>query len=210
MGFEMAGGDAMWTKSPGGFEFGIQGFQHGPPVPKSITFFLDGSAMIHDQYGRPIRAAVGADSSTLRFADVPPDGNREGTVTARPQFATHAQTIAALAAEQIDWLAYEVRWRDRSGQVRGRGRLTLAEAVKLQAQLAKDGYAMVVMERTISCAGWPQLPYEELKKLPEVPPTPASELCKIPDPALRRDALRLRHEADAARVAEVGTQEAVA
>jgi hypothetical protein len=52
------------------------------------------------------------------------------------------------------------------------------------------------------CAGWPQLPYEQLKGMKELPPTPVEELRKIKDPALRKDALRIRREVDAAREKE--------
>lgn len=50
--------------------------------------------------------------------------------------------------------------------------------------------------QTITHAGWPQLPYAELIKLKELPPTPLEELRKIKDDQLRRDALRARREYD--------------
>lgn len=52
-------------------------------------------------------------------------------------------------------------------------------------------------------AGWPQLPYAELKKLPELPPTPLEELRKIRDPELRRDALRIRREVDEVKMRDL-------
>ena len=57
--------------------------------------------------------------------------------------------------------------------------------------------------RTLVCAGWPQLPYTVLKELSELPPTPLEELRKIRDPALRKDALRARREADEIRTKEM-------
>lgn len=189
--------------SPGGHEFGAVGWVWGAPVPKSITFFLDGSCMVCDQYGRQIRRAIQPDGSELRFADTPPDASREGTIVARPQFATHAQVLAALAAERIDWLSYEVRWVARDGARKIQAGLSREEAGKRQARLIAEGIATVVMDRTISCAGWPQLPYDELKRLPELPPTPEAELMKIRDQDLRRAALRIRRETDAARAKEL-------
>ncbi len=208
MGFESHGGESWYGRSPGGFEFGVQGWQWGPPVPKSITFFLDGSCVVCDQYGRQIRRAVLADGRELRFADGPPDGSREGAVVPRPQYASHAATIAALAAEGINWQAFELRWRDKTGAPKHRGGMTQAEAASMQARLIGEGCAPVIVDRAISAAGWPQLPYDELKKLAELPPTPLAELKKILDTNLRRDALRMRREADEAREKEMAGAEA--
>lgn len=47
----------------------------------------------------------------------------------------------------------------------------------------------------LSCAGFPQLPYEELAKLESLPPTPLDELQKIKNKALRQDCMRARREA---------------
>lgn len=207
MAFEGSGVDHFNQRSPGGFEFGVVGWVWGPPVPKSITFFLDGSAMVCDQYGRQIRRAVRPDGSELRFADTPPEANREGVISPRPQFANHAQVLAALADERIDWLAYEVRYRSKDGTQRVQSGLTMDKALKVQLRLLGEGISPVAMERTIACAGWPQLPYEQLKELPELPPTPVAELRKIPDPVLRRDALRLRKEVDQAREKEMALVE---
>lgn len=197
MGFESSGERNFAARSPGGFEFGLQGWTWGDPKPTSITFFLDNTAMVCDQYGRQILRAVAPDGREVRFADKPPDGNREGTVVPRPQFATHRQTLEALGAERINWLAYEVKWVTKTGDVRGRGGMTQEEAMKLHARMVREDCRVVTVAREISCAGWPQLPYDELRKLPELPPTPEDDLRKILDPALRRDALRARSEADA-------------
>lgn len=145
------------VQSPGGFVFGVQGWTWGEPRPRSITFFLDGTAKVSDQHGRPI-AGTETDGKKVLFAPAPP-GNDDPPGT-RAKYANHAQVIAALADERVDWLK-------------------------------------------LACAGWPQLPYAELKKLPSLPPTPLVELRKIRDPELRRDALRARREADEVREKEL-------
>lgn len=122
-------------RSPGGFVFGVQGWSWGEQRPSSITFFLDGTARVCDQHGRPIKGVV-KDGRPVYF-----------------EKCTHAQVIQHLGEERVDWTA-------------------------------------------LACAGWPQLPYEELMKLKELPPTPVAELKKIKDTALRRDALQARREAD--------------
>lgn len=198
MGFEGNGNDTFSGRSPGGFEFGVQGWAWGPPIAKSITFFLDGSAIVADQYGRPVRRAITPDGKTVNFADRPPEGNREGTVVPRPQFANHAMTLETLTAEGIDWQSYEVRWRSRDGNMRMQGRMTLDEVTRRQVKLLEEGNTAVMVERTVACAGWPQLPYEQLKRLKDLPPTPLEELAKIPDAAMRRDAMKMRREIAAA------------
>ncbi len=154
--------------------------------------------MVCDQYGRQIRRAVGSDGQVVRFADTPPEGNKDGDIVPRPQFATHAQTIEALRQERIDWLAYQVYYRSKDGSRQLRSGLTVETAGKLQMKVLQDGGSDVVVVREIACAGWPQLPYEELKKLPELPPTPMSDLIKIRDPEMRKAAMRVRREADEA------------
>lgn len=141
-------------QSPGGFVFGPQGWSWGIPMPNSITFFLDGTAMVCDQHGRPIRGCMTPEGKEIKFATTNPPANSDGKVEPRPFLASHAQVIAALAQERVDWL-----------------RLTRA--------------------------GWPQLPYEQLKQLADLPPTPEDELAKIPSKELRRAALQMRREWDA-------------
>ena len=138
--------------SPGGFVFGISGWHWGEPRPKSITFFLDNTAKVCDQHGRPIKGTI-VDTKEIRFAQGAP-GNDDAP-NARKGLATHAQVVAALATERIDWTK-------------------------------------------LACAGFPQLPYAELKKLANLPPTPIEELRKIKDAQLRKDALRARRELDEA------------
>jgi hypothetical protein len=173
------------------FSFGVQGWNWGEPRPQSITFFLDNTAMVCDQHGRPVRTVVTDDGTVLRFADSPPSANKEGDVTPRPQFATHQQVIAALTAERIDWLSYTVRYRGKDNAMKSRAGLTKEKAEEFANKLAKEGHAQVVVGRTIECAGWPQLTYDELKKLPELPPTPLEEVLKIRDKDLRDAAFRV-------------------
>lgn len=161
MAFQAQGTGPNGQVSPGGFEFGLQGWSWPAPVPKSITFFLDGTAMVCDQFGRPIRGSS-VDGKEVFFAVTPPQQDAPPKATAK--LGTHAQVVAALTAEGVKW-------------------------------------------RDLTWAGWPQLPYAELKKLDPVPPTPVSELRKIHDPDMRKDALRIRREVDTAAAAELKSVE---
>ena len=158
----MAQEDAYGATSPGGFIFGVQGWHWGEPRPVAITFFLDNTAKVSDQHGRPIKGCV-IDNKEVKFASSAP--SPDDAPSARAGFATHLQVITALLAERVDW--QKVRY-----------------------------------------AGWPQIPYDMLKTLPELPPTPIEELRKIKDPALRKDALRARREVDEARAKEFQAIEA--
>lgn len=145
--------------SPGGFIFGVQGWTWGEPRPRTITFFLDGTAMVCDQHGRPIKG-TSVDGKEVKFATTPPLADGSDKLLRAAAFASHARVCAALEVERIDW-------------------------------------------RKLTSAGWPQLPYEMLKTLTELPPTPAVELQKIRDPQLRKDALRMRREFDDLKAAEL-------
>ena len=79
-------------------------------------------------------------------------------------------------------------------------RCTHTQVIAALAQERVDWQSLV-------CAGWPQLPYAQLTALKELPPTPLDELRKIKDPALRKDALRIRREVDAARDKEMQVAE---
>ena len=137
--------------SPGGFVFGVQGWSWGEQQPKSITFFLDGTASVYDKWGRPIKGTHATDGGVVLFAMGPPqDDDKLGD---RDKYARHAKVIEALARENVDW-------------------------TKLVS------------------AGFPQIPYDELKKMPKLPPTSVEDLAKIKDKALRKDAVRARREAD--------------
>jgi hypothetical protein len=165
--------------SPGGFEFGVQGWNWPEPQPRGITFYLDGTASVFDQFGRAIRGAMMPDGREVRFATCPPPAQFNASenkvlealeggppitdprvLLDRKSFATHAQVVKALAEERIDW------W-------------------------------------TLQVSGWPQLPYEDLKKAPRLMLSPLEELEKIRDPQLRRDALRVYYEYRAERDLEV-------
>ena len=169
-------GNTGGVVSPGGFEFGVQGWTYGEARPVTITFFLDGSAMVSDQYGRPIKGAL-VNGKEVFFAVTPPNEEVDssspyhqryheviegGKVKNKTPLATHAEVIAALEAERVDWLK-------------------------------------------LTRAGTPQLPYEELVKLPPsaLPPVATApedqdaylhQLMKIRDKELRRAALRMRRE----------------
>ena len=65
----------MEVRSPGGFVFGIQGWEYGEVRPKSITFFIDGTSRVHDHRG----------NSIAEFAGL------------------HAETIAKLEESGVDW-----------------------------------------------------------------------------------------------------------
>lgn len=131
-----------WPSSnlPAAFVFGVQGFTYNSPIPTSVTFNTDGTAVVSDQYGRPIEDLV-----TKTVAQ-----GKDVTVS----HLSHQEVVKRLVEQKVDWQA-------------------------------------------LSCAGWPQLPYAELKKLKAVPPTPEEELRKIKDRPLRLDALKMRREADA-------------
>src|SRR5271154_6184694 len=59
--------------SPGGFAFGVTGWSWGEQRPRSITFFLDGTAKVCDQHGRPIKGTT-KDNKEVFFATSAPDG----------------------------------------------------------------------------------------------------------------------------------------
>lgn len=137
--------------SPGGFIIGNQGWIWSEPKAKTITFFLDNTAGVYDQYGRPIRGTITLDNKKVLFAMNPPSGD---DFDSRKDLATHLQVIEALENEKIDW-------------------------------------------KTLSWAGWPQIPYEKLVPLiksNKLPPTPIEELNKIKDPKIKKDAFKAKKE----------------
>lgn len=168
--FRTEDGVASMT-SPGGFQFGVIGWNWAAPVPRSITFFLDNTVAMHDQYGRPIKGFVVDGMKEVWLvscapAENPPYQQRLRVVEGKKvPYATHAEVVAALAADHIDWTK-------------------------------------------LNCAGWPQLPYADLKKLAKLPPTPVDDLRYISSVALRKDALRMRREADEAVAREFQEAEA--
>ncbi len=159
--------------SPGGFEFGLQGWMWPDPVPRAVTFFLDGSALVSDQFGRPIKGAE-VDGRQYYFATCAPAGDRDEvspyqrrTVEVNRKqvpLATHAEVVACLEAERVDWIK-------------------------------------------LTHAGTPQLPYEQLKRVPDLPPVEEAQLRRIPDAELRRAALRVRREVMESRAKEMQAAE---
>ena len=158
--------------SPAGFHIGIVGWIPPQQAVSGITFFLNGTAMVTDQYGRPVRGAEIEPGKPVYFAMCPPinpeddknpgfrnavnkDGKRDLV-----KLGTHAEVVKSLEYERIDWTSLDF-------------------------------------------AGWPQLPYDELKKLKSVPKTPIDELRKIQNADARKDALRIRREFDKARELEL-------
>lgn len=177
--------------SPGGFEFfGLVGWAPPPQGVVGITFFIDGTAMVTDQHGRPIRGVVKPGSTPIYFAMQPPKQdnqnpgyresiNEQGKKTL-VKLATHLEVVRALEGEGIDW-------------------------------------------RGLTSAGWPQIPYADLKKLKALPPIPFQKdhdpnpqngapctcvACSIKDPVIRKDAIRIHAEINAARAKEVADVEA--
>lgn len=122
----------MEVQSPGGFVFGIQGYEYGEVKPRAVTFFTDGTVRVIDHRGNPIRGYAGS----------------------------HQEVITQLSDVGINW-------------------------------------------QKLDWAGWPQLPYAELKELTVTLVTPLDELLKIKDKALRIDAVKLRRELDAAAESEL-------
>lgn len=146
------------AESPGGFVFGPQGWHWGQQRVKGITFFLDNTAKVTDQWGRPIPGVVDTDTNkiTVFAKDAPQDPRgvmNQALVEERKKCATHAQVIAALEKEKVDWQSLQI-------------------------------------------AGFPQLPYEQLKKLKNFPTTPLRDLKRIKDRELRSAAMRARIEED--------------
>lgn len=154
--------DMYGLTSPGGFVFGVSGWNWGEPRPKTITFFLDNTAKVSDQHGRPIKGAV-IGTKEVKFAQTAP--SPDDPPEARKGLATHLEVIEVLVAENVNW-------------------------------------------QTLTLAGWPQIPYAQLKSLKIVPPTPLEELRKIKDATLRKDAMRFRRECDEARIKEAQEVEA--
>jgi len=97
--------DIYGVKSPGGFVFGVQGWNWGDPKPTSITFFLDGTARVSDQHGRPIKGAVIDDGTTMRkevlFAQSGPNDNDDPAV--RAKLGNHQDVVRALTNERLVW-----------------------------------------------------------------------------------------------------------
>jgi hypothetical protein len=154
--------------SPGGFCFGLENFTWPEPVPCAITWYLDGTASVFDQFGRPIKGFVTSDGREVLLADRPPE-HQQATLKIRrtEKFCTHLQAVQALEAEEVDW-------------------------------------------RTLPSSGWPQLPIELLRSLPNLPDPPLDQLHGIKSESLRKASLLRRLEMDTETAARRAREEAQA
>lgn len=159
--------DLYGFKSPGGFVFGVTGWNWGDQIPRSITFFLDNTCKISDQWGRPIKGGE-KDGKIILFAPAPP--TQDDLPGSRSKYATHKEVVDYLMSDlHLDW-------------------------------------------RKLVWAGFPQLPYEELKKTNGLLwPFDDSHRtdgkcscahCCIKETSVRKDALRLRREISDNRLKE--------
>jgi len=139
----------MQITSPGGIDFGIQGWDYGEVRPTTIVFLITGIARVCDHHGNPIDELCGP----------------------------HADILAQLKEAGFDWFVADDEQR------------TLWLTRKNRGKMDKNVSMM-------SVAGFPHLPYAELKKMPRLPETPIDELRNIKNKKHRNDALRARAEAD--------------
>lgn len=183
------GNDVSGMQSPGGFQFGIEGWNWGQPTPTSVTFFIDGTAMVADQHGRPIRGAVlSSTGKEILFAPCPPVASKEGVVVPRPWLASHSDVVAALLEEKIDVVEHMNEAGTACPRCQGQGRFGNERCRPCRGSGVKV---------TVQCAGWPQLEYAHLSRIKVLPPSSEEDVFKIRDPKLRRDALRVRRERSA-------------
>jgi hypothetical protein len=149
----------------------------------AVTFFLNGSAKVSDQHGRPIKGFVSKEGNPIYF-----------------DRCTHQQVVEGLAGEGIDVIAEMNKTGTPCKVCKGN---RTANNKWCQACYHKDSGESTGLSSTLKCAGWPQLRYDMLKKIKELPPTPIEELRKIKDPDLRKDALKIRRELDESRDKEL-------
>lgn len=171
--------------SPGGNVFGIQGWSWGEQRPTHITFLTNGTCRVIDQHGRLIRGVVLGDGVPIYF-----------------DRASHAQVVKALLDDQtlrIDVIHEMNETGQPCQRCKGTG---LSGERPCNECWHKPTGRCTGIKKTITCVGWPQLPYEQLKLLNELPPTPITELYKIKNTPMRKDALRIRREVDKAKAAE--------
>jgi hypothetical protein len=137
----------------------------GEARPVTITFFLDNTAMVADQYGRPIRGTI-VNNKEVFFAMEAPQS--DDTPTTRAKLATHAQTIAALTAERVDWT--KLTWA-------GWPQISYDE---LKALPTVPSWSFSSEHRAASNSVGPC----------------GCVVCSIRDPKIRRDAMRFKQEMD--------------
>jgi hypothetical protein len=182
--------------SPGGFEFGVTGWRWAAPIPSSVTFYLDGTASVFDQYGRPIKGVVLPNGKECKFATTPPKAD-DSDVVLRKQFATHAEVVEIMLSEKVDLIQEMNSVGTPCPRCKGTGKTGERHCAACQGTGKRQ---------TIVCSGWPQLPYEQLKRIHNIM-WPFDRVhdsrsgqrcgcinCSIPDAALRKDALRIRSE----------------
>lgn len=139
----------MNITSPGGIDFGIQGWDYGEIRPTTVVFLITGIARVCDHHGNPIEELCGP----------------------------HAEVLATLKEAGFDW------------HIADDEKSTLWLVRKSRGKMDKNVTMM-------SVAGFPHLPYAELKKMPRLPETPIDELRNIKNKKHRNDALKARAEAD--------------
>lgn len=187
-----------FTISPGGFEFGLQGFAPGEPKVTSVTFYNDGTALVADQHGFPIRGILLDNGKEVRFAMSPPIADKQEIIP-RPHLATHAQVYEALQKDLgIDLIDHMNKAGESCGRCKGS---------KVFGNGACPTCKGTGVLQVITCAGWPQLPYEVLKRLKELPPAHTEELRRIRDDRMRKDALLIRRERNEIRSKELAEEE---
>ena len=172
-------------ESPGGFMFGVQGWDWGPQRPSAVTFFLNGTAKVSDQHGRPIKGVVNPETQVATLFDQ----------------CTHAQTVAALMGERVDVIGEMNAVGTPCNTCKGKRQVQGGKwcpACHHKASAESTG-----LRPCLIVSGWPQLPYKELQRLKTLPQTPIEELRKIKNAELRKDALRIRREHDEAREKEL-------
>jgi hypothetical protein len=171
--------------SPGGFVFGVQGWTWGDQRAESITFLINGTARICDQHGRLFKVLQRQDGTVLDLGQM-----------------THVQIIEVLAEERINLVEEMNKHGKPCPRCKGT-KLESGGSRPCQACYHKNSNTSTGLARCLTVAGWPQVPYDMLKKIVNLPPTPIEELRKIRDPQLRKDALRMRREVDAAKAEEM-------
>jgi hypothetical protein len=187
-----AGGNGL---SPGGFEFGVTGWRWPYPVPSSVTFYLDNTASVFDQFGRPIKGVVLPDGKAIRFATTPPKADGCDS-NLRKIFASHKDVVSVLMGEHIDLIQEMNEVGSPCPSCKGTGNHSNVHCQQCHGTGRRT---------TVVCSGWPQLPYDQLKQLNKMEWPFDKEhkvgnqrcgcvSCNIQDPALRKDALKMRRE----------------
>ena len=178
-------------------------------MPSSVTFYLDNTASVFDQYGRPIKGVVLPDGKAIKFATTPPKAD-DCDINLRKSFASHKEVVDIMLTERIDLIQEMNETGAPCPSCKGAGHHNNVKCQRCRGNGRRN---------TIVCSGWPQLPYEQLKKIKRMQwPFDAAHTqgnqrcgcvaCNIHDPALRKDALRMKREMDEVCEKEmVGTED---